>query len=541
MKNNRLIKRWDLIYITILVAITLVIGIYLIATTVLIARDGTFYIELAKKIADNPVEAIRNMSSCPGYPFLIYLMHKTAGLFGDSESLQSWIISAQAVSLLSKVIASIALYFVGSYFVGSRISFWGVLILSILPDSAKFGSDALTEWPHLMFLATGFLLLLLGTQYRKNWMFGWAGIIAGLGYLVRSESCQLVLYGGVWLIFNLIRPQGKMRRTKAAGALILLLAGFLVIAIPYMRSKGYVFPDQGLLKLPAILSVNDNCISKNVIARSEATKQSSLLLQKQDCFAALAMTKCTPVAIAPGSDFFCGTNVCIAGIYTSKTMGNKTLTKNICETLMYYFVPALLIGCYYYFRRQSKTLEQAFYAAAFIILNVAMLSWQILHQHFLSRRHTLALVAFTAFYIPIGIEIIAGWINRSNSKRNLSEQKGRQNWFLILLIIGIVICLPKLLTPIRSDKQSYRQAAKWLMDNTAPTDIIAVPDMRIVFYAERKGLKYDENIPEQADYIVRIVKGDDEKLGFGKNTKQEYSTWMNSKKSRKLVICRVIH
>ena len=32
-------------------------------------------------------------------------------------------------------------------------------------------------------------------------------------------------------------------------------------------------------------------ISKNVIARSEATKQSSLLFQKRDCFAALAMTK----------------------------------------------------------------------------------------------------------------------------------------------------------------------------------------------------------------------------------------------------------
>ena len=31
--------------------------------------------------------------------------------------------------------------------------------------------------------------------------------------------------------------------------------------------------------------------SKNVIARSETTKQSQLLLQKRDCFAALAMTK----------------------------------------------------------------------------------------------------------------------------------------------------------------------------------------------------------------------------------------------------------
>ena len=284
-----MVAKQDLIHIAILLAVALVIGVYLIVTTVLIAKDGTMYIEYAKKIADNPVEAVRNMPPCPGYPFLIYLMHKVTGLFNDTESIQRWIISAQLVSLLSKVIASVALYFVGSYFVGPRISFWGVLILSILPDSAKFGSDALTEWPHLMFLTTGFLLLLLGAQYRKNWMFGWAGIIAGLGYLVRSEGCQLILYGSAWLLFNLVRPQGKMKRTKAAGALILLLAGFAVIAIPYMRSKGYVFPDQRMWKLSEFLSVsNDNY---------------------------------SPII---------NTNMCLAGLSIKGIVGNETLITNIC-------------------------------------------------------------------------------------------------------------------------------------------------------------------------------------------------------------------
>ncbi len=497
--SNCSFKKYDLIYLVILLVVALGIGIYLIATTVLIARDGTLYIECARQIADNPVEAVRNMRICPGYSFLIHLMHKMVGLFYNAESIQGWIISAQLVSLVSKVIASVALYFVGSYFVGPKLSFCGVLILSILPDSAKFGSDTLTEWSHLMFLTTGFLLLLLGTQYRKNWMFGWAGIIAGLGYLVRSEGCQLVLYGSAWLIFNLVRPQGKMKRTKAAGALILLLAGFAVIAIPYMKLKGYVFPDQRLLKLPAILSINDN------------------------------------------ADSVCGTNMYAASLSIYKTMGNKTLTKNVCETLMYYFVPGMLIGCYYYFRRQSKTLEQAFYAAAFIILNIVMLSWQIIHQHFLSRRHTLALIAFTIFYIPLGFYVIAGWISKRTYKVKPIPEESQQRWFYILLIIGIAICLPKLFKPMRIEKRGYRDVAEWLSRNTAATDIIAVPDKRIAFYSERKGLEYGEQIPEQADYIVRIVKGDDEKLGFGKNTKQEYSTWANSKKSRELVICRVIH
>lgn len=176
--KERLVVKQDIVHIAILVAIALVIGVYLITTTVLIAKDGALYIECAKNLANEPIKVIKDMLVHPGYPYLIYLMHKAVGLFFEGESIQGWIISAQVISLLSKLLATVALYFVGSYFVGSRMSFWGVLILTILPDSAAFGSDALTEWPHLMFLTTGFLLLLLGAQYRKNWMFGWAGIIA---------------------------------------------------------------------------------------------------------------------------------------------------------------------------------------------------------------------------------------------------------------------------------------------------------------------------------------------------------------------------
>jgi 4-amino-4-deoxy-L-arabinose transferase-like glycosyltransferase len=509
-----LAKKQDIIHIIILLVVALGIGIYLIATTVLIAKDGTFYIELAKRIAENPVEAMRNIS-CWGYPFLIYLMHKMTGLFYDATSLQGWIISAQVVSLISKVIASIALYFVGSYVVGSRLSFWGVLILSLLPDSAEFGSDVLKDWPHLMFLTTGFLLLLLGSQYHKNWMFGYAGIIAGLGYLVRSECCQLVLYGSAWLLFNLIRPQGKTKRTKATGALILLLAGFAVIAIPYMRSKGYVFPVQGIWKLPAFLSFSNDNYNSIIDA-----------------------------------------NMCLAGLSVKGIIGNETLITNMCETLVYYFVPGLLIGCFYYFRKQSKTLEQTFFSAAFIVVYVGILLWQSSCREVLSRRYTLALVAFTIFYIPVGLHVIAGWLSKKTSKGDSAIEKNIRLWFFMLMAAGFCVCAAKLglTTPLRWEKQGYRDAAEWLSKNTTPADIIAIQDNRIVFYAERRGLEYDKQIPEQANYIVRIVNGEDEKpfdklkavsnvepLGFGKDNKEEYSTWMNSKKSRKVVIYKVIH
>ncbi len=490
---NRLVEKHDFIHLIILLTIAAGIGIYLIITTTLIAKDGTLYIECARQIVDNAVEAVRNMQPCPGYPFLIYLMHKVAGLFNDTESIQGWIYSAQSITLLCRLLSIIPLYFIGKLLVGGKKSFLGFLILSILPDSAKYGSDALTEWPHLMFLTIGFLFLLLGAQYHKNWMFGWAGISAGLGYLVRSEGCQLILYGSVWLIFNLIRPQNKVKRTKAAGALILLLAGFAVIAIPYMWFKGHVFPDQGMWKLPAFLSFSNDSYSSIINA-----------------------------------------NMCLAGLSIKGVIGNETLITNMCETLVYYFIPPLLIGGYYYFRKQSKTLEQTFFAAAFVIFNVVMLCWQ--SSRFLSRRHTLAMVVFTIFYIPIGLHTIASWLSEKSPKNNMSIQKNRQRWFFVLLLIGMAICLPKLLWPMRIDKQSYRDASGGLKENTASKDVIAVQDKRIAFYAERKGLVYDKKVPKQAKYIVKIVVAGDKEPNLDNSARQAYSEWVDKREKKKRIV-----
>jgi hypothetical protein len=503
-EKKRLVEKQDFIHVAILATVALVIGVYLIATTVLIAKDGTLYIESAQSIANNPAKAIHNTSSW-GYPFLIYLMHKMTDLFDNSASLQGWIVSAQAVCLVSKIIASIALYFAGSYFVGPRLSFWGVLILNVLPDSAEYGSDALSNWPNIMFLATAFLLLLLGSRLHKNWIFGWTGITAGLGYLIRPECGQVVLYGSTWLLFNLIRPQEKMKRTKVIGALILLLAGFAVIVIPYIRCKGYIFPRQGIWKLPAISGTSNNNISS-----------------------------------------ICNIDMYLAGLPTEKIIGSETLITNMCETLLYYFIPALLVGCYYYFRKQVKTLEQTFFAAAFIVGNIAIVLWQQLYRGPFSRRYTLLLVAFTIFYIPVGFHILASWLSGKIYRGTAAEENIRC-CFLILMAAGLVICLPKLVRPIRIDKQGYRDTAEWLNKNTAPKDVIAVPDSRIAFYAEREGLHYygkiaeQRNILKQVNYIVITVRDDEEKLWLDKNIKEEYSTWINSKRNSKMVICKVFH
>ncbi|MCK5608401.1 hypothetical protein KAR91_41350, partial [Candidatus Pacearchaeota archaeon] len=76
------------LYILILQAIAVVIGVYLIVTTVLISRDGVFYLLRAQQFGSDPSGVIRGHYF--GLPFLVFLAHKFAGLFGAGDSVYTW-------------------------------------------------------------------------------------------------------------------------------------------------------------------------------------------------------------------------------------------------------------------------------------------------------------------------------------------------------------------------------------------------------------------------------------------------------------------
>ena len=150
------------------------------------------------------------------------------------------------------------------------------------------------------------------------------------------------------------------------------------------------------------------------------------------------------------------------------------------------------------------------------------------------------LIVFTIFYVPVGFQILADWFVVGFSKGQQQNNRKSQLCFFILVITGLAICTPKLLRPIRADKKAYRTAAQWLKENTQKNDLIAVSDNRISFYAERKGLEYERNIPIGAQYAVAFVKDEDEKFDTNKDVRKELSLWIDQhKKTKKIVIYKV--
>ena len=496
--------RDDVINLVILILIASVLGVYLIATTVLIAKDGVYYIERAQKLSSDPVGIIKGHP--PGYPFLIFIAHKFVTLFTDNSSVFTWIYTAQSVTLLCRLIALIVLYFIGKFLVGSKRSFWAILILIILPYPAEFGSDALRDWPHLLFLAAGFLLLLWGAKQGKWWMFGIAGLAGGLGYIIRPECAQLVIYGVLWLLIRLFLPTHNMNRPKLICALFILLIGFAMPAGPYMKVRGRI--------LPAKLDY--------LISSSYESQPQRVVKEDIDSHNVVYSTSSLPSKIAKA-------------IYR--------LIETISDNLMYFFVPALVIGIYSRFNKQSMATDiEMFFVPVFIVLNVIIMILLYCGYEYIERRHCLPLVVCSIFYVPIGLQISADWLSSRFSKGRLVNNPNPQLWFIILVAVGVGICLPKLIRPIRIEKQGYRDAVKWLKENTTQEDLIAVPDSRIGFYAERDiSVSKSKNAFEGVDYIVSLGKDENEQLKLGRVVQEKLSLWLDKRRKKyRLIIYEVL-
>lgn len=453
------LEKQDVVHLLILLTITLCVGIYLIVSTVVIAKDGVTFIEYAKCLEINPAQTMVEQDQHPGYPTTILGIHKATRSLCEGKPEFSWIYSAQSVALMFRVFAIVILYFIGKNLVGAQFSFWGVLILIFLPKPAAYGSDALSDWPHLFFLAGGFLLLLQGAIHRRGKLFGFVGLVAGLGYLVRPECAQLVVYGSLWLGLQLLWGKKTLGGPKTVFALVLLIVGFLIVVGPYMKLKGTVFPKKHAGKFAL------------------STQASSVYHSQQQIVSNTAY-------IAP---------LHVAGAFAK-------LFENIGETLMWFFVPALLVGWYKYFRKQNWYEPEVFYVIVFIVLNIFLVLWLYCKFGYMSNRHTLPLVMFTIFCIPVGLQALAAWLEKR-------FPKGTQVWFIVLIMVGIVICTPKLLRPLHHDKLIFRKAAQWLAENTLEDDLIAVPDSRISFYSGRKGIDYKHHaFSENVQYVVRVYK-----------------------------------
>jgi len=472
--------RRDVKHLSVLLALTTVTGIYLVASTVLIARDGVVFIELAQDLQTQPIATMLHADQHPGYPFLILAARVLSSLVCKTASVMRWIYCAQSVTLLCRVLSISIIYLIGRRLAGRRRAFWAALILLFLPDPAEYGSDTLSDWPHILFLMSGFLLLLSCAADKKRWPYAFIGVLAGLGYLIRPECVQLIIYSFLWEASRFLGLDRK-EKTRAILALTLLVACFTLTAGPYMKLKGAVFPKKRIGQFARHL--DKRAINKN-----------------QPEFSSASMS-------------ICGASGGVSGIVRSLL----TLTERLGQNFLWYFLPFAFLGIFRYFRKAKWRKPEYFLPATFIVVNVLLMVWIWCHSEYMSRRHVLPLTVFLSLSIPLGVGLAASRMQRfaSHHRQRHSPLKSRRFWFSMICLLGTILCLPKLLTPTRAEKRAYRQAADWLRANTDRHDKIILLETRIAFYAERKRLVgFRKDFFDKAKFLLHVAKSTTDTLAY---------------------------
>lgn len=438
-----LVQRKPWMDLSILILICLSFGVYRVFTTVLISKDGVVYIERAMQLAGN-WKAIFNLQEPPGLPMLIWGFHTFGSLFLNNDSQASWIYAAQISVLSFMAGAIIVLYFLGWILVGRWHAFWGVMILMLLPYPAHFGTDVLRDWPHLFFLLTGLLLLYKAQQQQDSLLFMAAGLVSGLGYIIRSECAQIVLYGAACGIFYAAGAIRRKENIKGLWRYSLLAFGFLSIFLPFASQRRHVVP----------YKLNE------LIHRSQSGQTSSV----PETFGESAVQKASVF----------GTAAFVPAV------GN--LLKGLTENFLYYFVFPAAIGFCLFIKDPKNGFKRLFIGMIvvfyFIALTILDMRWG-----YISRRHLLTLTALLCLLIPSGIH----WI----SERLFSKHP--QLAFHIFIAAGLLLCTPKLMKPEGIEKKAYRQAAEWLKQHTPANTLLYTFDNRLGFYAERPYHVYRHN------------------------------------------------
>ncbi|MDP6546450.1 MAG: glycosyltransferase family 39 protein [Phycisphaerae bacterium] len=440
---KRLGQRGASFQVGLLAAIAAAVGIYLIATTVLVAKDGLFYIDQARKLAgDLPGKPEVHLL---GFPLMIASLRWILRALGMGGGMNTWIVSAQAAALLTRVLCLLPVYLIGKRFVGRRRSIIGVFILIVLPLPAEWGADALRDFPSLLLLLSSLALLIAGTESGRIWLFALAGLACGLGVGIREELLQLVLYAMLWFAWRFITAGNWTdRRKQAASFLVFMVMVSLPVALHVCASGGH---------LPA--------------------KTASLLHTLSGTEPSAPAGTGTPVAVNEE---------------LSVSDASYRIVRMLGGNFHEYFYPFWAVGLVCCLRKKGNTTAK-FFIAAMMIGTLALLYLRYFrHDGGLSKRYLLPLSAGTIFFIPEGLRRVGLWIERLVRTRNETLSRAMRSKVrisTILLLLGIAACLPKLVQPIRWEKRYYLQAANRVGEVIEPDENVWAFDKRIYLYADR--------------------------------------------------------
>lgn len=209
----------------LLILFLLALGLRLLVgfQTLVVARDGVFYLDLAHRFQQGDYGSLL-ASLKPLYPIIVAAL---AELIGNLE----W--TGKLVSAFFGALTIFPLFFIGRRLFGEKVACLATLLYMFHPKLLKLSGETITDTTYIFFLMAAVWQAFEAISQGRRTNFILAGLLATGVFLTRFEGMGMALLAGLWTIGYL----GVKQRKPAlfwAQRLMLMALPSLVLVVPYV-------------------------------------------------------------------------------------------------------------------------------------------------------------------------------------------------------------------------------------------------------------------------------------------------------------------
>jgi hypothetical protein len=242
--------------LAVLLFMAVTLRAWVIANTTVPSRDCIVFVRYALDLGDPPsgtggfLGVIKTAEHPPGYPLAVLAASKIVCPFAGAPSPESMGLSAQIASAFAGVLLTIPLYSLVRRITDRNTAFAATGVFGVLPGFVEVTSDGISDGLFWLTAVTALWFAvgaLRAADRRTATVTGLgAGVMCGLGYLVRPEAAVVALSIGLTLagVVLAVWRQGRKTGVQTAGARPRLIAGLMLcigwvaVTAPYMGLIG---------------------------------------------------------------------------------------------------------------------------------------------------------------------------------------------------------------------------------------------------------------------------------------------------------------
>jgi len=417
-----------------LILVALIVRALVAAPPACISKDGTWFIEMAHKLADEPVRHMQIETKQPGLSWVYLVVGRITGHMSTATTPIEWQNLGVWIAVLCGAGVCGLIFELTRQLFDAQTALVAGLFAAVWPQGVELSADALSDMPHLL-LYLGVTLLVAargnGTGERAIRLVGLlaAGFIGGLAYWIRLEAIGLLAAVVCWhfLLANQTW-KGRLARCACFGM------GFLIPFFAFAALTGRLL----FVKTPTLTMLEPDALPR--------------ILQWAHTFPLWQTPGRIVEAWAKSGRYILALFFFVAVFWKAVPRGENHL-KQLC---------AWLIGWH-------------------LLLVLARVS---MHGE-LSTRY---LVIPAALTIPWAAEGYVALVRYLATRTTATQPRNVAQFLIVGMVLVAAPMVPYLMRPINSTRLPYREAGLWLAQHAAADEVIIASDVDLKqaqFYAGR--------------------------------------------------------